>query len=203
MKNKYSIFIVFFCLIGLKQFLYAQSAPAPIVIINLEQIWQVALVNNSNLKVLAFNQQQVNQDIKAAKGSSLPQIGLNFTGQDNLKLSTTPVPGDLIGQPGKTVFLQFGKAYTYNAGLNVSQVIFDWQLRLQKQLVQESSKMIDFQKAGFIQNLKIDIAKNYFSLFKFLFFIFFSNFIFYIFIIFFIFFHVFFMFLLILWLTFG
>jgi len=164
MKNRFLFFIVFFCFIFLNQFSFAQTPQAPIIITNLEQIWQIALANNSNLKVFAFSKQQINQDIKAAKGSSLPQIGVNFAGQDNLKLSTTPVPGDLIGQPGKTVFLQFGKAYIYNAGLNVSQVIFDWQLRLQKQLVLESSKMIDFQKAGFIQNLKADIAKNYYSL---------------------------------------
>lgn len=163
MKNNTRVIIVFFCFIFTKQFLYAQTEQSQIVFTNLEQIWKIAFDNNSNLKVFEFKQQQANQDEKAARGLNLPQIGFSFAGQDNLKLSTTPVPGDLIGQPGKTVFLQFGKAYTYNAGLNVTQVIFDWQLRLQNQLAQETSKMVESQKAGFIQNLKIEIAKNYYS----------------------------------------
>jgi outer membrane protein TolC len=163
MRNKICVFVVVFCFIFLKESSYAQTTQAPITITNLEQIWKIAFDNNSNLKTFAFKQQQANEDIKATRGTNLPQIGLNFAAQDNLKLSTTPVPGDLIGQPGKTVFLQFGKAYTYNAGLNVTQVIFDWQLRLQNQLAQETSKMIEYQKTQFIQNLKIDIAKNYYS----------------------------------------
>jgi outer membrane protein TolC len=164
MKNNQSVIIVILCLMFWQQYAIAQTEAAPVIISNLEQIWQVALANNSNLKVFAYKQQQIDQEGKAAKGANLPQIGFNFAGQNNLKLSNTPVPGDLIGQPGKTVFLQFGKNYTYNAGVTVSQVIFDWQLKLQNNLVQESSKLMDYQKTSFIQNLKIEIAKNYYTL---------------------------------------
>lgn len=164
MKSKKYVFIVILKFIFLQQYSLAQSYTAPISIENLEQIWKISLANNSNVKIFALQEKQAIQDLKVSKGLQLPQIGLNFTGQNNLKLATTPVPGDLIGQPGKTVFLQFGKAYTYNAGLTISQSIFDWQLKLQNQLVQESSKLLASQKDAFIQNLKADIAKNYYSL---------------------------------------
>lgn len=154
------LFLILFCS---NQYSLAQTISDTVLINNLASIWQIALSNNSNLKILALQQKQATQDVQAQKGQQLPQAAINFSGQDNLKLSTTPVPGDLIGQPGKTVYLQFGKAYTYNTGISITQSIFDWQLKTQTLLATESVKLIATQEAAFTQNLKSDIAKNYYT----------------------------------------
>lgn len=163
MKNKCGLFFLILVFICTNQSSLAQADRDTILIANLEKIWEIALSNNSNLKILALQQDQSFQDVQTVKGQQLPQAAVNFAGQDNLKLSTTPVPGDLIGQPGKTVYLQFGKAYTYNTGISITQSIFDWQLKTQTLLAKENSKLIAAQKSAFTQNLKTDIAKNYYA----------------------------------------
>jgi len=161
MKIKRDFFLLFLVFFYTNQFSYAQADT--VLIAHLESIWQIALSNNSNLKILALQEVQAFKDVQTVKGQQLPQVAVNFTGQDNLKLSTTPVPGDLIGQPGKTVYLQFGKAYTYSTGVSITQPVFDWQLKTQTLLATENSKMIAAQTAAFTQNLKTDIAKNYYA----------------------------------------
>ena len=93
------------------------TRPDSIVFHSVTEVWAAAVRDNPTQRIYRLKNGQLTDDYHAAKSYLLPQAGLAFTGQDNLKLSVTPVPGELIGQPGKTLYLTFGKEYIYNAGL--------------------------------------------------------------------------------------
>lgn len=55
----------------------------------------------------------------------LPQINGQVNYENNPKLSVTPLPGELIGEPGTTVPVSFGNKHTMNASARLDQLIFD------------------------------------------------------------------------------
>lgn len=130
---------------------------------DLEDLWQLALQQNSTQQVYALQKQKAEADHKAAQGFYYPQVGAIFNGQDFFKLATTPIPGELLGMPGEKVPVQFGTQYQYNTGISVSKGLFDWQQRFQAKTAKENIALADAQQEAFEQNLKTQLAQHYFS----------------------------------------
>jgi len=55
-------------------------------------------------------------------------------GTKNIKTPETPVPGEILGKPGETVYLKFGQDYSYNTGLTISKSILNWQAKYQTKI---------------------------------------------------------------------
>jgi outer membrane protein len=158
-----SLFILF---LFTRSAAYAQPPPArpdSIVFHSITEVWTAAVRDNPTQRIYRLKNGQLTDDYHAAKSYLLPQAGLAFTGQDNLKLSVTPVPGELIGQPGKTLFLTFGKEYVYNAGLTVTENVFNWQAAFQSDIARANITLNNLQQAAYEQNLKASTAQYYYS----------------------------------------
>jgi outer membrane protein len=163
-----------FCLILLVQSL-ARAQPSPsrapssptrpdsIFFHSVTEVWAAAVRDNPTQRIYRLKNGQLTDDYRAAKSYLLPQAGLAFTGQDNLKLSVNPVSGDLIGQPGKTVYITLGKEFSYNAGLTVSENVFNWQSVFQSNIAKENITLNSLQQAAYEQNLKTSAAQYYYS----------------------------------------
>ncbi|HET6252833.1 MAG TPA: TolC family protein [Puia sp.] len=130
---------------------------------SLPEVWSAALKDNPTQHIYQLKTGQLTADYHASQSYLLPQIAGNFSGQDNLKLSVTPVPGALINQPGKTLYLTFGKHYVYNAGINATENLFDWQYVFQSNIARENLSLNNLQQAAYEQNLKASTAQYYFS----------------------------------------
>ena len=63
--------------------------------------------------------------VKEIIGQGLPQINGSASFQDYLKIPTTLIPGEFIGQPGTFIPLKFGVTYQSNLTANASQILFD------------------------------------------------------------------------------
>jgi len=91
----------------------------------LKQCVEYANKNNCNITNANYDvdiaQKKVNEQI----GSILPQIDASGSYTDNLKLSTTVLPGDLLGQPGTNISVKMGTQYNVSSGVQLSQKIFD------------------------------------------------------------------------------
>jgi outer membrane protein len=135
----------------------------PIVFHSVTEVWSAALRNNPTERIYRLKNGQLTEDYKASLGNLLPQASLGISGQDNMKLSVTPVPGELIGQPGKTLYLTFGKEYVYNADLQVSESIFNWQYVFQSKIAKENVALNSLQQAAYQQNLKVSSAQYYYE----------------------------------------
>jgi outer membrane protein TolC len=131
---------------------------------SLDKLWELAIKNNSNQKVYNLKNDQAIYDSKTAHGILYPQAEFSFSGQNNIQLATTPVPGEVLGQPGKTMYLQFGNKFTYNSGITISKSLFDWQQIIHAKIANENIALTKAQQDAFIQTLKNQIAQYYYSL---------------------------------------
>jgi outer membrane protein len=161
MINKYIIILL---LLNLNLSVIAKQNLDTFRIDNLDILWKLAIENNSSQKVYQLKIQQTQVDYNASRAYLLPQISASFSGQDNTKLATTPVPGELLGQPNTTQYLQFGKQFVYNTGVSISKSLFDWQAKAQSNIAKENIALNTAQKLANEQNLKTHIAQSYFTL---------------------------------------
>lgn len=141
----------------------AQGRPDTVRLASLEATIEAAVQHNPTPAVYQQQTRQAQYNYQAAKGLLLPQASAGFTGNDNLHLPITPVPGELIGQPGTTYYAQFGKQYAYSAGVTLSQKLFDWPTVLQTKVARSNIELSQAQQAAYAQTLKEQVAQLYFS----------------------------------------
>lgn len=143
---------------------FAQEKVDTIHIDNLTTLWKLAIERNSSQKIYQFKNQQAKVDYNTSRAYLLPQISGIFSGQDNTKLATTPVPGEFLGQPNTTQYLQFGTQFVYNTAITISKSLFDWQAKAQSNLAKENIVLNTVQQLANEQNLKTQMAQSYFTL---------------------------------------
>lgn len=130
---------------------------------SLDELWRFALENNAGQRIQQMQVEQAIAQKRAASAFLFPTVSAGFNGQDNIDISETPVPGELIGQPGETVYMKFGKKYNYSAGINVNYNVLNWQSVYQSRMAKVN---LEQQKAGQAyseQNLKEQIGQLYYA----------------------------------------
>ena len=102
---------------------FSQNQP-PAGPLSLQEAVKFALANNENIKKASLDEKSAEFKIKETKGSGLPQV--NGTGQLNTfpALATQLLPGELAGQPGTLIPVQFGTKYNVSGGLELQQLLF-------------------------------------------------------------------------------
>jgi outer membrane protein len=143
--------------------LLAQDKADTLKFNSLNEVISLAIKNNPTQAVY---QQQINQaryNYKASKGFIYPNASGSFIGTDNLHLAVTPIPGELIGKPGTTFYAQFGKQFNYGTGITLGQDIIDWQSVFQAEIANNNIKLNELQQDSYIQGLKDQVGKLYFS----------------------------------------
>lgn len=118
-------------------------------------------VKNALLDVLI--QEQTNKDITS---SAFPQITGSAASTDYLDIPTSLLPGEFFpgGIPGTYKPIKFGTKYITNAGVALSQVLFDGQvfvgLQARKTSIAARQKMAEVTQ----ENIKTNIYKVYYQL---------------------------------------
>jgi outer membrane protein len=156
------ILIIAFVLINLKAL--AQTKPDTIKIGSLSEVFTSAIKHNPSQAVYQLQIRQSHYNYEASKGFIYPNASASFNGTDNLHLAVTPIPGILIGQPGTTYYAQFGKKYAYNTGVTIAQDLVDWQSVFQSEIAKSTVRLNEVQQGSYIQGLKEQAAKVYFSI---------------------------------------
>ncbi|MEM8507241.1 MAG: TolC family protein [Bacteroidota bacterium] len=119
MKSKLLLLQLLLCSYG-----FGQAGPS-ITIGSMEEALNLVLEGNLSLSINALQLEKANMELSLAKSARMPQVNGSFSGQKNIELATTLVPGELFNQPGETVPVQFGREYNYNAGINVNKPLID------------------------------------------------------------------------------
>jgi outer membrane protein TolC len=91
----------------------------------LKQCVEYAKTNNGNVINANYDiniaQKKVNEQI----GTMLPQVDASGSYTNNLKLGTTILPGELLGQPGTQVPVTMGTKHNLSGNVQLTQNIFD------------------------------------------------------------------------------
>ncbi len=92
--------------------------------LSLNQCIELALENSSKIKNANLDQQKAEYKIKEVIASGLPQVNAYGEFNDQLDIPAQILPGELAGQPGTDLEVEFGKQYNMNGGIQTSQLLY-------------------------------------------------------------------------------
>ncbi|HAS42127.1 MAG TPA: hypothetical protein DCS93_16735 [Microscillaceae bacterium] len=130
---------------------------------SVEEALKQALQHNPDLQLYQLKRKQAQLEHKSSRSHLLPTISGVITAQRNIDLPVTPIPGEIFGQPGRTIEAQFGQTYNYNVGLSLSKNLLDWQATLKSRVVKINMEMTEAQTAAFKQKLTEQVALYYYT----------------------------------------
>ena len=84
-----------------------------------------AVENNVNIKNERLNVGIANAQVKEILAQGLPQVNVNGNLTYNIERQTSFLPGQIAGQPGGFIALQFGTPYASNVTASLNQMIFN------------------------------------------------------------------------------
>ena len=130
---------------------------------SLNEVWEYSLSNNPENTIYRLKIEQARQDKKTVNSYLFPKAAAGFSGQKSFEIPETPVPGELIGKPGETVYMKFGQNYSYNSGITVSKTLLDWQSMFQVKIAKLNVSLTEAQKDYYEQTLKEQVAQVYYA----------------------------------------
>lgn len=98
---------------------YAQSE------MTLQDCLKYALANNQRLAYTRMDEDMGRFKTEEVRARALPQINGTGTYTNNIKKPVFPLPGDALGQPGKTLLVESGLTHNLSAGASLDQKIYD------------------------------------------------------------------------------
>lgn len=143
--------------------LLAAAQDQPLVISSFDGLWGLVLKNNPSEKVYALNVEKAVRDHRASLSFIYPSVNGGFTGQNNPQLAITPVPGELVGRPGTTYNVRFGKPYVYGAGFSGTENLFNWTQVFQAKVAANNIQVNQAQAAAYEQSLKEQTARYWYA----------------------------------------
>jgi len=123
MKNK--IHFIILLLFMVHPMARAQTADSQNNSFSLKQVIDYALAHQSNVLNAGIDEEIAKNTVRQTVGIGLPQVSTNFNFQDYLKVPTSLLPGEVFGQPGTQIPVQFGVKYNSSVGIELNQLIFD------------------------------------------------------------------------------
>ncbi|WP_343748389.1 TolC family protein [Fluviicola sp.] len=153
-----SLLMLLTFLAGSMSFARAQSGP-----MSLQQCVQYGLTNNASVMKSKLEIDRMSEKRNETRAEYLPQVNGAISVQDNLKLQTSILPGELIGQPGTQVPVQFGTKYNTSAGVDAKQIIYDQSVINAMKLSKQNTKVSEINTRKTEEQLIYDIASAYYS----------------------------------------
>lgn len=143
----------------------AQQAPPVRHSLSLQEAVAYAAKNNAQVKSALLDiriQKEANREVAAA---AYPSVTASGSVTDNLKLQTTLLPGEFLGQPAGTfVPVTFGTKYITSGSVDLSQVVFDGQvlvgLQARRTSLEWKSKNAEITE----ESIRANVYKVYYQL---------------------------------------
>lgn len=166
MKNPIRVLTIIICFLLTGSGIYAQQGASPERhAFSIQQALDYAEKNNVQVKNALIDiliQHEANREVASA---AYPSLSLNGSITDNLKLQTTLLPGEFMGQPAGTfVPVTFGTKYITSGSADLSQLLFDGQvfvgLKARKTSMQWKEKSAEITK----ETIRANVYKIYYQL---------------------------------------
>ncbi len=119
--------------------------------------------NNSNIKISNFNYEISEKQINETIGTGLPQIDFTGTLTDNLKVTTSLLPGELMGKPGTFFPVKMGTKYNVSAGIKLTQKIFDPSFWIGLKAAKLSEKYYKQNTENTTEKIFYDVSAKYYK----------------------------------------
>ena len=130
--------------------------------ISLEDAKNYALEHNFENKNVRIDQNIAKKQRWEYLATGFPQISVSAEYKNMIKLPTSLLPGEIVGQPGTYIPVQFGQQHNISAGLTVTQLIFSGQyfVGLEAARIFEELAAKNYVKSSL--NIKETVTKSYY-----------------------------------------
>jgi outer membrane protein len=115
--------------------------PDTVLTLSLQEAQDYAVQHNKMIKASRYDVQAAEIAKWEVISNGLPRVDGSGSLNDNLKLMTTLLPGEIIGQPGELIPVQFGTKYNTSYGIQATQMIFNAPYFVGIQTVKLAEKM--------------------------------------------------------------
>jgi outer membrane protein len=92
---------------------------------SLKKCVDYAKQNSSNVKIAYIDADVSNKVVKEQIGKGLPQIDISGSLEDKLVITTSLLPGELMGKPGEMIPVKMGTKFNFSSSIKLTQKIFD------------------------------------------------------------------------------
>ncbi len=106
-------------------------------------------------------QKQTNREITSM---ALPQVSGSVMFQDFIEIPTSLLPGEIFGQPGTRIPVQFGTKYNATGSIDASQLLFDGQVFIGLQARDAAMQLATKTSEVTAEQIKANIYKIYYQL---------------------------------------
>ncbi len=130
--------------------------PDTVLTLSLQEAQDYAVQHNKMIKASRHDVQAAEMAKWEVISNGLPRIDGSGSLNDNLKLMTTLLPGEIIGQPGELIPVQFGTKYNTSYGIQATQMIFNAPYFVGIQTVKLAEKMSEQS----LEKSEIDIREQ-------------------------------------------
>lgn len=132
--------------------------------VNLSTLLKLTLENNQSVKKAKLDVENSRYRYIEGRAVTLPQIngsaGVNY----NPLLQQSALPGEIIGQPGKTVLVALGQSWNANAGLTFNQVLLDLSLFTGLKAAATSQELFAISSELTNENIIEQVSTAYYAL---------------------------------------
>ncbi|CAM3604330.1 TolC family protein [Elizabethkingia occulta] len=134
--------------------------------VSLKNAIQYALQNKADAIKAQLNVRNSEYQIAEAKAGALPTLtgtgALNY----NPILQKTPLPGDLIGQPGTVVMVPFGQKWNSNIGVSLQQALFNQQVFIGLKAAKTTKEFYQINKQLTEEQVIEKVSTAYYQIFS-------------------------------------
>ncbi len=131
---------------------------------DLKAILQQAVEHNTNVRKAAMDQDAARYKVAETRADGLPQI----TAQADLSyfpsIATQLLPGEIIGQPGTQVPVQFGTKYNATVGGKVTQMLYDQRFLTGMQAAKGAAELYELLHLQTEEQVVYEVATAYYQI---------------------------------------
>jgi outer membrane protein len=124
----------------------------------------LAVSQNLQLKSAQLNEEKNRYRIKEVKAAALPQLNGDASYTDNFQRASQILPGEVFGQPGTSVAVQFGTKYQLGATMQATQTLFDPSLLVGIKAAKQSQGLYELQTFKTKEELIYNVVNLYMQL---------------------------------------
>lgn len=137
----------------------AQTNPA----LGLDECIRLGLSNNVQVAQADLDIERSRQFAREQVSNAYPQVNISSQFTDNLRLAQVILPGEIFGQPGTFLPVQFGVKYTINNTAQLTQVVFNQSVFTGLKAADESVEVSQLAAQRTREQVAYDIAALYYS----------------------------------------
>ena len=159
MKN--TGFLILFALLTLYSF--HGTAQLAEYQLGLEDVVNYGLKNSLTIREAVLDQEQAEYKVGEVRSSGLPQVNGQGQFQNFPNLPTQLLPGEIIGQPGTQIPVQFGTEYTMSGTLKGTQLLYSQEFFTGLKAARSSKELYQMLKIQSEEDVIYQVSKGFYQ----------------------------------------